>query len=101
LDRYLIMQRYGTVFLEADEAARLKKSSRRGYYRLLARETLRLRDRSFWQYHKDGLSELGEKLDRPYLALQVGMELLRIVSNPGRTIMRALKVMNKKVHLLQ
>jgi glycosyltransferase involved in cell wall biosynthesis len=90
LDRFFIMQRYASVFLEADEASRLKRVSKRVYYSLLARETLHFRDRSFWEYHNDGLNQLGQNLDWSYLALQIGLELLRKVSNPGRTIMRAL-----------
>jgi hypothetical protein len=90
LDRYVIVQRYAPVFLEADEAATLKRESKHAYYRLLAGQALRLREPAFWRYHKEGLGTLGERLDRAYLALQVGRELLGMAANPGSTIRRAL-----------
>ena len=90
LDRYIIVQRYAPVFLEADEAATLKKECKRAYYRLLAGQALRLREPAFWRYHKQGLETLGEKLDQAYLALQIGRELLGMAANPGSTMRRAL-----------
>jgi hypothetical protein len=36
LDRYIIAQRYATVFLEASEGCASKKDLRRRYYRVLA-----------------------------------------------------------------
>lgn len=92
LDRYIIVQRYAHVFLEADEAATLRKESKRAYYRLLADQALRLRKPPFWRYHKQGLKTLGERLDRFYLALQVGRELLALAANPGTTMGRALRL---------
>jgi glycosyltransferase involved in cell wall biosynthesis len=90
---YIITQRYATVFLEAGEAAFVKRKSKRTYYRALARAALRLKGRAYWRYHKAGLKALSERetLDWPYLALQVGAVSLWIASNPGRTIERALR----------
>jgi len=92
LDRYIIVQRYAKVFLEAGEAATLRKESKRAYYRLLAHQALRLREPAFWRYHKQGLTTLGERLDRFYLARQVGRELLELAANPGTTMRRALRL---------
>jgi glycosyltransferase involved in cell wall biosynthesis len=89
LDWYIIVQRYSSAFLEASEAASLRKKSKRAYYRVLARQAFRLREPAFWRYHKEGLNTLGETLDRSYLTLQIGLELLRKASNPGWTIARA------------
>jgi glycosyltransferase involved in cell wall biosynthesis len=83
LDRYIIVRRYARTFLEAGEAARLEQEVKRWYYRILADQALRFRDRDFWQYHRAGLQTVGEKLDWPYLALQVGRELLWLAVNPG------------------
>jgi len=90
LDRYIIVQRYAPLFLDASEAAALRKESKRGYYRMMAREALRFRDSAFWRYHRGGLKTLAQTLDRPYLALEVGRELLRLAANPGTTAVRAL-----------
>jgi glycosyltransferase involved in cell wall biosynthesis len=87
---YINTQRYAPVFLEAGEAVSVRRKSKRKYYRALARAVLRLKRRPFWQYHKVGLKTLSENetLDWPYLMLQVGIVLLWVVSNPGRTILR-------------
>ena len=88
LDWYIIVQRYAGVFLDEREAAALRKGSRRGYYRVLSEEAVRLREPAFWQYHRGGLKTLGEELDWGYLALQVGRQALRMIANPGTTLAR-------------
>jgi len=89
LDRYIIVQRSAAVFLEADEAAAIRKNARRIYYRALAHGALRLRGSGFWRYHQKGLDTLGEKLDWLYLALQISQVLLWMAANPGTTAKRA------------
>ena len=90
LERYIIAQRYAPVFLEVGEAASVKRSSKRKYYRALAKAALRLKGREFWRYHKVGLKALreSETLDWLYLLLQIGIVLLWIISNPGRLMLR-------------
>ena len=90
IDRYIMAQRYAPVFLEGEEAAALRKHSKRSYYSVLAQESLRFRDSAFWKYHRRGLETLGQTLDWPYLAYQIGRELLRLAANPGTTAVRAL-----------
>jgi hypothetical protein len=85
LDLYIVVQRYSPVFLQADEAAAIKRRSKRTYYRMLAQEALRHRESAFWEYHQKGLKTLGEQLDWPYLIRQIGREVLWMVSNPGIT----------------
>lgn len=97
LDSYIIAHRYAPVFLGASEAMSSKKRLKRDYYRFLADAFLRRPDHAFWRYHKAGLNTLGQKLDQPYLALQIGLEVLRKASNPGRTVTRALKALNNKI----
>ncbi len=96
LDRYIMVRRYAGVFLPATEAAALTKDSKRNYYRVLAHEAVRFRESAFWRYHEQGLQTVGETLDRPYLALQVFWELLRIGANPGRTLVRAQRLRDRK-----
>ncbi|MEO8675753.1 MAG: glycosyltransferase family 2 protein [Casimicrobiaceae bacterium] len=86
LDWYIIVQRYASIFLDSDEAGALKARSRRDYYRFLAREALKFRERAFWRYHRSGLNSLEERMDRPLLATQVGLELLSMALNPGTTV---------------
>jgi glycosyltransferase involved in cell wall biosynthesis len=87
LDNYIIVQRYAPTFLSPDEAALLRRRSRREYYRTLARQAIRLRGPGFWEYQRQGLETLGETFDWNYLALQIGLELLWMAANPGTTIL--------------
>lgn len=97
LDVYIIVQRYASVFLEADEAVALRRKSKREYYGVLAWGAIRLRGSAFWRYHERGLKTLGETLDWPYLALQIGRELLWMAANPGATALRALRSWNPRM----
>lgn len=90
LDRYIIAKHYAPRFMDAPEAERVTRSQKLAYYRVLAREALRFRDRAFWRYHKDGLKTVGQSLDLRYLTLQIALKLLWEASNPGRTITRTL-----------
>lgn len=91
LDWYIIVQRYASSFLESGEALALKKRSKREYYQVLANEALRFRGSDFWRYHDAGLRTLGEKLDRVYLAVEMGRTLLWMAANPGTTVVRAMR----------
>lgn len=91
IDRYIIVQRYASVFLDAGQAAVLKRTSKREYYGVLADAALRGRESAFWQYHIRGLKTVEETLDRPYLAFQIVRELLWKAANPGLTAVRALR----------
>ena len=88
LDRYINVHRYASVFLEDQEAKRLKSETRREYYRGLASEAIYLRGVDFWKYQEKGLNTVGETLDRRYLTLQIGRILLGMLLNPGTTMMR-------------
>jgi glycosyltransferase involved in cell wall biosynthesis len=95
LDRFIITQQYGPVFLSDGEIGRLLKLSKRTYYSVLARQALHFRDRAFWKYHEDGLHTFGCRLDRLYLAFQIGLELFRKASNPGDTLARVLRALTR------
>jgi glycosyltransferase involved in cell wall biosynthesis len=96
LSRYITVQRHASVFLEAPEAATLKTGSRRAYYLILAKAAIRFREAAFWRYHEGGLKTLNERLDRPYLALMIGLKLLRMAANPGRTAAQALRFWRRR-----
>jgi glycosyltransferase involved in cell wall biosynthesis len=91
LDRYIMVQRYAPVFLEAQEASALSRKSKREYYSVLACQALHFREAAFWQYHEGGLKTVGETLAWPYLLRQVGRKLLGLVANPGTTALRVIR----------
>jgi glycosyltransferase involved in cell wall biosynthesis len=96
LDRYILAQRYGSVFLDEGEARERKKYERREYYDVLAQAAVHFRGAPFWRYHKAGLKTLGETIDRPYLLLQIVRALLQIVLNPGASAGRLLRYWKRR-----
>lgn len=96
LDRYILVQRFGPVFLDEHEARKRKKFERREYYEVLAQAAVHFRGAPFWRYHKAGLKTLGETIDRPYLLLQIVKALAQIVLNPGASAGRALRYWKRR-----
>ena len=90
LDRYIITQRYASVFVEPREASALRRKARRVYYRVLAKAAIQLREPAYWRYHLLGLKVLKETINWPYLGLQVGLMSLWLALNPGMTAIAAL-----------
>jgi|HubBroStandDraft_6_1064221.scaffolds.fasta_scaffold218739_2 glycosyltransferase involved in cell wall biosynthesis len=86
LDRYIAVRRYASAFLDAREAAALRRSTRQEYYSVLAEAKLRRREHAFWEYHARGLRMLGESIDRSYLGFRVLQRTLWLALNPGATL---------------
>ena len=97
VDRYIIVQRYAPIFLDASEASALKRASKRHYYSVLADEALRLRGRDFWRYHQSGVKTLGEPIDWSYLTLRIGRRILGIIANPGTSALNILRAWKRKM----
>jgi len=97
LDRYIIVQRYASVFLDVPDATNLRKQTKQAYYDVLAAEALRFRERDFWQYHRAGLKTLDERLDAACLVRRVARQLLGKVVNPGRTAMSFARFMKNRL----
>ena len=90
LDRYIIVQRFASTFLDQDEAVALRNEAKRDYYEVLAHAALRFRGNDFWRYHERGLKTQNETIDWSYVAFMAGRELLWMLVNPGLTVRRFL-----------
>jgi glycosyltransferase involved in cell wall biosynthesis len=100
LDNYITTQRYAPAFLDADEAALIKRRSRRSYYHCLALQVLRLQGTAaFWRYHQQGLKTLGETVDIPYLSVCLVGQLLWTAVNPGLAVARVCRFLRRKLGL--
>jgi hypothetical protein len=96
LDRYIIAQRYASLFVEPGEASFLRRKSRRVYYRVLAKAAIQLREPAYWRYHLVGLKVLKETINWSYLGLQVGLMSLWLALNPGMTAIAALHSLKRR-----
>ena len=96
VDRYIIVQRWASEFLEPGEAAALKRDTREAYYRTLAKEALRFQKSAFWRYHRDGLKTIGEQIESLDLLRHLARELILMAFNPGQTGMSILRFLKRK-----
>jgi len=97
LDRYTMVQRYSSRFLEPSEADAIRRATKKSYYSVLAQQALSFRSRLFWEYHKQGLKLLGESLDHPFLIRQIARRALWMLLNPGDTLLVVIPIIRNKV----
>jgi glycosyltransferase involved in cell wall biosynthesis len=79
---YLI--KYGPVFLDEEEYDRRLNQAMKSYYQFLARSVLRLREKAFWDYHKNGLRKLGHPLNWVKLVQNLFLELSNLMNTKDR-----------------
>lgn len=77
---------YGPIYLTQEELTARVRELRRQYYRMLADGVFNLRDRSFWDYHKDILVQSGAPLSVFTLSLAVCRKLIGLLLNPRLTL---------------
>lgn len=63
----VILKEYGPVYLSSEEYEHRLEQVLENYYRFLGRSVFGLRERQFWNYHKDGLKNLGHPFRWPRL----------------------------------
>ena len=78
--------KYGPDFLTRAEYDQCLKSFVASYYRVLAKNVLLRRDKSFWQMHKKNLADAGIQFSRLRLGRVVLKEFFRALLNPGKAI---------------
>ena len=76
---------YGGKSLTQEERDRRLQELLDEYYEFLATSALKLRERSFWTYHRRRLGELGLPFSNLRLARAISMTLLDLVLNPKHT----------------
>jgi glycosyltransferase involved in cell wall biosynthesis len=86
-----LLRTYGPKYLTPDELNRRLRQHRRDYYRALGRAVLHRRNREFWNYHRQKLSDLGEPLSPIRLAAATVMSLADLAMNPKLTLEKTLK----------
>ena len=79
------LSEFGPWYLTADEIDWRLKRVMRDYYRFLAISAIRLREKKFWDYHKERLKEIGYPFQPARLALAIMARLVDLLLNPKRT----------------
>jgi glycosyltransferase involved in cell wall biosynthesis len=78
-----LLRSYGPIFLDPIEYKEHLRKKIRQYYHFLALSLFELRDKGFWEFHKNGLKEIGLKFRIAKLTHAV---LRAMISRPEKTI---------------
>jgi hypothetical protein len=87
LDRFAVLIRHGRDFLDPSEYRATYRETRSLYYSRLAFGVIHRKGPEFWEYHRAALATVGARLERGRLARHVALEILRMASNPGQSLM--------------
>ena len=99
LDKFIIVSKFGEIFLGEEEYLAALERARGAYYRYLGERNLYTTDRAFWEYHRRGLATAGLELDRVAVrkaTLEAGWRQLgsprQVIRRSGRLVMKALQL---------
>lgn len=85
LDKFIIVNKYGQLYLDSREHQTLLKNVKRKYFGFLGRSVLRRKGKLFWEYHKKGLQTIGCRFSRVMLFKYVCWEMANLLLNPMAT----------------
>lgn len=97
LDRLAVLLRHGHDFLSPNEYQLAFRRVRKHYYDRLAHGVLARKGPRFWDFHRSGLDKLGMRLERVRLCRHVATEMLRLVANPGSSLMSVIRRLRQQV----
>jgi glycosyltransferase involved in cell wall biosynthesis len=95
LGHLTILKRYGPVYLTPEEYERVLEQRLDVYYRFLARAILAPGGREMWQYHRDGLRELGFPISRRRLAGALLRQVRQVLLSPGTEVPKVVRLLHR------
>jgi glycosyltransferase involved in cell wall biosynthesis len=82
---------YGPNCLSTEELNKRLEESLDYYYTFLGASVFHFRDKTFWNYHKKRLKELGHPLSYVRLAKEISVKLFDLLLNPKQTAEKVLR----------
>jgi glycosyltransferase involved in cell wall biosynthesis len=92
LSDFSVFLRYGPIYLNEEEYEKGLEQMLKSYYKFLARSVFELKEKEFWNYHRDELKKLGYPLSAARLIRALFLGLL----NFGNTVERVWHATQKK-----
>ena len=93
LEKINRMKKYGPIYLNSGEYEKRFKKKIDNYYRFLAWSVIQLREKQFWNYHKNELEKYGYSLDRAKLIRSLALEFFE---NPTWVVRRIIKALRNR-----
>jgi glycosyltransferase involved in cell wall biosynthesis len=84
LARFIVFLKYGPVYLNEEEYEKRSRQLVEKYYRFLAKSVLELKEKEFWNYHRNELKKLGYPLRATRLIKALLLELANLDNAVGR-----------------
>jgi glycosyltransferase involved in cell wall biosynthesis len=88
LGSLVILTKYGHIYLDYLEHERFLKRHMKVYYTFLGQCVFRRRGKEFWDYHKNGIRDLGYSFSQIKLVEVVFLEVIDALFNPKETTKR-------------
>ncbi len=85
------LTKYGHIFLNDEELERCSKRSWEQYYRFLGTKVLHGGDAEFWEFHRNELARLGQRLSYRKVVKPIMAEVLDLMLNPLKTSERIVR----------
>lgn len=92
----LNIKKYGPIYLNCEEYQQRLKLRMDEYYSFLAKSVFLLRNKEFWQYHKNALEKAGCPLSSTKLCTALLLESIDILLHPGKTLRKAIRLACKE-----
>lgn len=86
LDKFIIVNKFGHTFLNAEEFKKCLKKHEERYYKFLSANILKIRTNEFWRYQKKGLQTIEYRLNWLKLSKYIFIKLIDFALNPKRLI---------------
>jgi glycosyltransferase involved in cell wall biosynthesis len=83
-----ILTKYGHIYLDSAEYESFLKKHMKTYYTFLGQSMFRRRGKEFWDYHKNGIRDLGHSFSRIKLFEVKLLEVTDALFNPKKTFER-------------
>lgn len=91
LSQLIHIRRYGHIFLTPAENTAAQRRFERGYYSFLAERAFERPGKPFWDFHREALATINERLSSRLLTKYLLLEFLDVVLNPKKTLGRLLR----------
>lgn len=89
--RLAMVNKYGPVYLGRDEYEKTLRAVINKYYKVLGKSVMRVRERTFWVYHRNTLKDLGHPLSVVRLISSVCGEVFDLAFNPKSSVEKIVK----------
>lgn len=90
-----LIKKYGTTYLSPADYDRCLRHALDDYYRMLGNNVFKLREKAFWEYHRNALRELGYSFSLLRLARGAMQEALDVFLEPIKILLRQARIIRE------